>query len=364
MDRITATLLIIISLIISGCKDQGTSAPPGGSKADQSTNVALVIDLSKALDQITKVSAILSRQNFDTVRAEFAISNDTARAQLQNIAIGRWHLVVNAFDATNIIQYSGNADIDVVPSVVTSVSLILNPATGAISITAIWGSTLAGNALKLDGLDDYVDITNSPSLSNIDSAITMEVWVKPVNQYYNYIICKGVSNVNYSTELLDGLHPAFSLYGLVIDYTGAINFWSRLKLSTSLTADAWTHLAITYQLGEGIRIYKNGALLHSTNATGILDPGHENLRIGALINSTYHLYFKGTLDELRIWKIRRTQMEISTSMKAKLTGAENGLVGYWNFDEAPVSGILKDLSPYHNDGTLYGNPFLIRSDAY
>ena len=59
-------------------------------------------------------------------------------------------------------------------------------------------------------------------------------------------------------------------------------------------------------------------------------------------------YFDGAIDELRIWNVARTQEHIRETMNTALTGKEQGLVGYWNFDD----GTAKDLSDNDNNGTL------------
>jgi len=43
--------------------------------------------------------------------------------------------------------------------------------------------------------------------------------------------------------------------------------------------------------------------------------------------------FDGTIDELRVWSVDRTQVELESNMHTTLTGLEYGLFGYWTFDE-------------------------------
>jgi len=56
------------------------------------------------------------------------------------------------------------------------------------------------------------------------------------------------------------------------------------------------------------------------------------------------------MDEVRIWDIARTQVEIQQTMNTKLVGNESGLLGYWNFDD----GTTDDLTSNNNDGTIMG----------
>jgi hypothetical protein len=45
-------------------------------------------------------------------------------------------------------------------------------------------------------------------------------------------------------------------------------------------------------------------------------------------------YFNGKLDDVRIWNVARTALQLGASYKVELTGAQAGLVGNWKFDEA------------------------------
>ena len=64
---------------------------------------------------------------------------------------------------------------------------------------------------------------------------------------------------------------------------------------------------------------------------------------------------KAVFDEVRIWNDVRTETEIQTNMNKTLTGNENGLVGYWNFDD----GTAKDLTSNGNDGEMKGDAQIV-----
>ena len=49
--------------------------------------------------------------------------------------------------------------------------------------------------------------------------------------------------------------------------------------------------------------------------------------------------FHGLVDELRLWSVDRSQMEIQSTMHVSLTGAELGLQAYWTFDECAGSRV-------------------------
>jgi hypothetical protein len=73
-------------------------------------------------------------------------------------------------------------------------------------------------------------------------------------------------------------------------------------------------------------------------------------------------YFEGKIDEVRIWDIVRTQTEIQENMGTSLTGNEDGLVAYYEFNEG--SGFeVTDSSTSANDGTINGYPEWVESGS-
>lgn len=63
--------------------------------------------------------------------------------------------------------------------------------------------------------------------------------------------------------------------------------------------------------------------------------------------------FPGYIDEVRVWTVARSQVELQQYMHTSLTGTEANLVAYWALDE--MSGdVVVDSSPTANDGTLSG----------
>ena len=62
----------------------------------------------------------------------------------------------------------------------------------------------------------------------------------------------------------------------------------------------------------------------------------------------------GAIDELRIWRVVRTEEEINATMNKPLTGDESRLLAYYTFDETK-GNILPDESTLgKHDGTLVG----------
>jgi signal transduction histidine kinase/CheY-like chemotaxis protein/ligand-binding sensor domain-containing protein len=71
-------------------------------------------------------------------------------------------------------------------------------------------------------------------------------------------------------------------------------------------------------------------------------------------------FFKGQMDEVRVWSTERTAEEILANMDTKLIGSEPGLVGLWDFNSG-TKEIVSDLSPNRNHAQLKGKARLVPS---
>ena len=58
----------------------------------------------------------------------------------------------------------------------------------------------------------------------------------------------------------------------------------------------------------------------------------------------------GLLDEFRVWDHARTEEQIRSNMFSRLSGDEEGLFGYWNFDKDSAA----DASPNKFHGEMVG----------
>jgi len=216
--------------------------------------------------------------------------------------------------------------------------------------------------LSLDGDGDYVEITDSESLNAINSQVTMEAWIKATafpNQWMP-IIYKGdkrtpnIRNRSYTLWLSnDGsLHLSSSPSGEM-----QMTLESRIG---SIALNTWYHVAGVIDAKDGVmKIFINGNEAASGDFGKDIRFSSLPLQIGWTHEEDYpgHSPFAGQINEVRIWNIARTQEEIQTTMHTTLSGKEPGLVGYWRFD-----GTAADLSPYGNDGQLFGNARFVESD--
>lgn len=353
-------------LLISGCHKENNS-PRTQFPAVEAKNSAVYIriPMSDAPPEARKLIGFMERPGSDTLWTDLAVTPDSATGHFRAVPPGEWHLAVNAYDADGALRYSGETVVKAIQGKVASAVLTLRPARGSVNVAVTWEKPgKAGNAIVLNGVNDFLEVASSRSLSEIDTAITIEAWVKPLHQFYNYVLTKGGQSLQYTMELMNENYPSFSLNGLAIDYTGAQEYWSRLVVPHGLLEGRWSHLAMSYSVSGGIKVYLNGALLHHANASGLLKINNDRLRIGALLNNQYELFFHGALDDIRIWNVARSQKEIFQNSKSELTGTEPGLVGYWKFNENTGAAVAIDASLFHNHGAIHGAPLFVKSDAF
>ena len=80
---------------------------------------------------------------------------------------------------------------------------------------------------------------------------------------------------------------------------------------TASPVNAWTHVALTYD-GATQRLFVNGTQAATRATTGTIQATDNPLWIGG--NSPYGEYFKGLIDEVRVYNRALTQAEIQADM--------------------------------------------------
>lgn len=191
-----------------------------------------------------------------------------------------------------------------------------------------------------------MSITDTGSF-DFNHAFTVEAWVKPLSLAgsgtYKGVV-RGAMGEPPDTMgawvmYLDG--GDYSAWGLSVCVPSCD---CAEDASGNLQVGQWQHLAGTYD-GTNISIYRNGMMIDSTPWSGnVADVNYVLLGI-------WETSFNGLIDEVRIWNITRTQMEIKADMKRMLNGDEPGLVGYWHFEEG-TGQTAYDSTSNHHDGRL------------
>jgi hypothetical protein len=222
----------------------------------------------------------------------------------------------------------------------------------------------AGGALRFDGTDDYVFVGN-PEALRIAGDQTIEFWLKvPDFAARRNPIAKAYAGEGTMTIEMNGTLNYF--YGRRGDNAGQGDVdYQQVNSSRPLPLNTWTHIAVVRDLVAGrIRWYFDGELVNEGVAQ-FTQAGVGDLPF--LIGRGYTQPFAGELDELRVWNVARTAVEIADFRFERAAGTEPGLAGSWSLDE-PEGVLARDYSPNQvgavlGGGTTSAVPLRIESSA-
>jgi len=227
--------------------------------------------------------------------------------------------------------------------------------------------TGSGRALLFDGTDDYIDLGNI--YDDLALPVTVSVWV---NMSPGAAYAFPIFNSQDNLPLYNGVTFIVSSSAFSIQYGDGMGendpFYRRGKSASlpDLTGH-WINVTGVMRSATDMDLYLNGINIggqyggNSPNPMSSMSPG-DNAKIGYWHSNGITTYFKGSMDELRIFNRSLSESEIRQQMCKRLTGNETGLIGYWTFDEMTGSS-LKDKSINHFDGILHGNPTRVYSGA-
>lgn len=178
----------------------------------------------------------------------------------------------------------------------------------ACTVTARTTSGKFGKALSFDGVDDWVTVNDSASL-DLTNGMTLEAWVNPsaTMSGWQSVITKeqpgGFGAVYYLAANSDLNQPEVAIYN---------TSWKKLYGGSAPGVNQWTHLAGTYD-GATLRLYANGSLVSSqAQSGGGIQVTNGVLRIGG--NNYWGEFFRGRIDEIRIYNRVLSANEIQTDM--------------------------------------------------
>jgi len=206
------------------------------------------------------------------------------------------------------------------------------------------------NALNFDGSNDYVNINNVANDMAGVTEFTLESWIKvPAAQAGDDRVW-GVNTSSNGTRLLVTLDD-----GILEFHDGSNSF---VMATQNLRDDVWHHVALSFDDGV-LLTYIDGSLVStkSTNvpafaATDKWSLGQEYDSGGASD------FFRGTMDDVRIWKNVRSDQEISGGRFCELANFNSNLVAYYTFNQGVADGnnagitTLTDAVGNGLDGTL------------
>ena len=312
----------------------GNSNPLNVSPATTTTYYAYVSGTCNTLEQSITVTVDSIVDQTVTASSATICSGDSTTIDLGSSEIG--------------VSYTlrDDADDSIIAGPIAGTGGPISFNTGNITNTTTYNvyadSPVSSTALDFggNGSGDFIDMgTGINSVFTGTNKITVEAWVKRSSTGSLQTIAS-----NYATNMQ---------FLLRVD-NDRIVFWvsnggfANANGGTILPVDTWMHVSGTWD-GTTIKVYYNGVLDGSTAYTGNMPAVANTFRIGGGFGSEY---FPGSIADVSIWNIAKTQSEIAADQTACITGVETGIVALYKMGDGTGSSSLTDLTGNGYDGTL------------
>jgi len=190
--------------------------------------------------------------------------------------------------------------------------------------------SFAQNALRFDGINDYVQTTFAGVTGSADR--TFEAWI--------YLYSSPSSNMcilDYGLNAV-GSRNTFMVNGSSnLAYIAGGTNTNISSTGAAITVGQWVHVAMVMDNGTGY-FYVNGISQGSGSLSGVNTPTiGSNLRMGERVSGG-SVPFTGKIDEVRVWNVARTQTQIQNSMNDEFCAIPTGLVAYYKFNNGVAGG--------------------------
>ena len=241
---------------------------------------------------------------------------------------------------------------------------------------ALATSFAAGNAIYLRGQQALV----SAGMAHFPTdAFTVEFWMRTSDKCRTgtpFSYAAGTGQYRVSDNMLTITNANNWQIAIAEDQGGSHMAHGGLDDHSGLasTHGDWTHVAVTWESGTGItRMYLDGRIVWTTvrargirlTGGGVLVIGREQDALGGGFGrgppgdvrggqGAGAQDFRGSLDEMRIWRVARAEHQIADAMELVSSPAlakNPDLVAYWTFDEGR-GHVARDLSGHGNELVL------------
>lgn len=254
----------------------------------------------------------------------------------------------------------------------------------SIIVLCISGSAIGqsfGNAINLDGIDDYAIVPHHESLNPSDASWSVVFWINAANQdQVAPVVMKRLDGAPYTQYSYgfgeDDPHDPEPGKRIRVNHIEDAGVTERSGYITEEVIDGnWHHIGVVADMvQDGITVYVDGSSKEfiplyyfgdwpdvTTTADLIIAAGSSGAKV------------KGQMDELSIWNKALNPNQIEKCMNDTLSHQyyntpDSGLVVYYRFEEWENLGIngggdddLRDFSIWQNHADAEGDPELIPS---
>ncbi|MEP2667521.1 MAG: gliding motility-associated C-terminal domain-containing protein [Cyclobacteriaceae bacterium] len=225
----------------------------------------------------------------------------------------------------------------------------------------------SGHALQFDGVNDFVELGSVYHDLNLPFSISAWLYIDPSVNYPVPIFVTNDNNPTYRGFWFF-ISPDLMWCEIGDGNGGNSTLFRRGKQATvSDVLGKWINVSAVVRSPTDIDLYLNGINIGGgkrgdSDMTMVSSFVGDTPKIGYFLSNNVTYRYKGIMDEIRLWDIALTEVEVRSKMCSRLLGSESGLIGYWSFDELN-GNIVIDNSINAFDGNLKGNPARVFSGA-
>ena len=210
-------------------------------------------------------------------------------------------------------------------------------------------------SMYFDGSNDYLNLLETSSVDIFENGFTISFDTKQFSENeYEDILFHHSSNGTYVFQIAeDNNYVRFGIKesnGVWTFIQGILNY-------------EWTNITGVYNSSiNKIEIYIDGYLADEDyiNSNSLFsDPVHPFVQVGGILqggSGPLIQQYNGYFDNISFWSYPLSSNELQNFINCPPTGNEEGLVGFWNFEEGSSETVF-DLSPNGNNGDIYGANF-------
>lgn len=210
-------------------------------------------------------------------------------------------------------------------------------------------------ALDFDGINDVVQLAPSPVPGNapftVEAKFQSTATGGPTSCSNNFKRLFSFIGTGRRIEVGEcGGNP--SIYWASSSSTGG-----PVSFGPNIRDGSCHHLALVYT-GTNLVVYLDGVSVYNASIPGTFSP-LSTFRAGQWGGGLApNENWKGTIDEVRLWNVARTQAEIDANRTLRLTGTEPDLEAYWQMEDGIPAGnntaisMVNDLTGNANHGAV------------
>ena len=220
---------------------------------------------------------------------------------------------------------------------------------------AQWNINRKGHSVQFNGTSSYVALNTAAATITKDQDFTIEFWFKAAPGQRNVaLVANGRGDNQEEGGSRDKLYIGFDANGKLVTIG---NGKTVAEVAGNYLDNAWHHYALTVQRNSQAKVYMDGQQMARFDATDLANVASGQTYLGArgylpkgeYVTPTFDQFFKGYIDDFRMWKLSKNETMVNQESNVNLAGDEMGLMAYYPFETYIEANKLMQMDFTLND---------------